>query len=131
MPAKKQTANEAAIEDALIEAQDKGEADFQGTIWFPDTVLNVMETQNADGSVQQKVVAILPGYYPQVQIDKYRAIQEKWAKLNDPKRMAEQGFMLNVEEPPKMVAVDLSINSDAKKEGVQPKLPTAVVRQSN
>lgn len=131
MPAKKQTNQEAAIEDALIEAQDKGEADFQGTIWFPDTVMNVKETQLADGSVQQKVVAILPGYYPQVQIDHYRAMQEKWPKLNDPKRMEEQGFLLGVEEPPKMVAVDLNLNSEAKKSGDQPKLPTGVVRQSN
>lgn len=130
--AKKKNGNDSdlALEAAILEAQERGEADYQGTIWFPDTVLLPKEKSRADGSTYNVVVSILPGYYPQVQIDHYKDIQERFPTLNDRDRLTEQGFLLDVEEPPRMMAVDITLNDRDKKDVNNLKLPTAVVRQT-
>lgn len=130
--AKKKNGNEAdaALEAAIIEGQERGEADYQGTVWFGDTVLLPKEKTRADGSTYNVVVSILPGYYPEVQIAHYRDIQERFPTLNDRERLTQQGFLLDVEEPPKMMAVDITLNDRDKKDVNSLKLPTAVVRQT-
>lgn len=126
----KQTPEDEALEKAVIEAQDRGETSFQGTIWFGDTVLKPITKKRADGSEFTTTVAILPGYYPEVQIAAYREIQERFPSLNDPDRMKEQGFILGQEEPPKLLVVDVSLTDRQLAEQGDVKLPTASVRQS-